>query len=158
MKVMYSVILSVDVRRDDDPDEFRPSLGTWDQTEDDRQYDYEHLEDEWVGGHHRKWCAVVDEDEWAATVNQLCLEADSTETMGAIGTPGGPWVGAWSPAVAFAGMNGTIIDAYVTPFPEDETVEMDEALWDLLRARCLAQWGNGADRKEHAHVLGPVPG
>ena len=81
--MQFSVIYSVDVPNDTDVLDFAPpNVADWDETEDDDNYEYGYLEGEWEGGHHRKWCAILDRQQFEAFVDRCGLAAESTETMG----------------------------------------------------------------------------
>ena len=85
--MQFSVIYSVDVPADTDVLDFAPPNleNLWDETEDDDQYEFGYLEGRWEGGHHRKWCAVLDREQFEDFVDRCGLTAESTETMGSLG-------------------------------------------------------------------------
>lgn len=88
--------------------------------------------------HHRKWCAVLDHDDFVAFVSHCDLTCDDVATMGSIGAPGCGFgaVPAWS----FSGYGDTFEqNAYVTPLADGQGL-----LW-LLRwlrweAESAASW------------------
>ena len=89
----------------------------WDETEDDDNYEYGYLEGRWEGGHHRKWCAILDREQFEEFVDRCGLIAESTETMGSLGAPGFGF--GWAPAISFNSDDPDAIQcAYVTPIPE----------------------------------------
>lgn len=55
--MQFSVIFTADLPADVDVLNYAPPHVNhlWDETEDDDQYEYAHLEGRWEGGHHRKW-------------------------------------------------------------------------------------------------------
>lgn len=66
-----------------------PQVGDlWDETEDDDQFEYGYLEGRWEGGHHRKWCAVLNRDQFDQFIRHTGLTAENVQTMGSIGVPG----------------------------------------------------------------------
>ena len=92
--MQFSVIYSVDVPADDDVLDFAPpNVADWDETEDDDHYEYGYLEGRWEGGHHRKWCAILDREQFQEFVERCGLTAESTETLGSLGAPGCGWAG-----------------------------------------------------------------
>lgn len=126
----FGIILEANVLRDGWPSFLEPpQCGEWDQTEGDESWDYNYLAEEsepddpasspWYNGHHRKWCALLDKDEFLAFIDEWCLSFEA-DTMGALGgpTPDGYTLG-WMPALAF-GLSDTDcwVSAYVTPYPE----------------------------------------
>jgi hypothetical protein len=82
----HYAILSVDCYADALPSEvnqFEPKVGSWTQTEDDGDYEYGYLADEFGDdrfreGQHRKWVAVLSDEERAALYAQFLLD-DETE-------------------------------------------------------------------------------
>lgn len=166
----YSVIYEVDVPRGVNMRPFVPleCKKLWDETEGDEQYAYAYLEGEWAHGHHRKWCAILSEEQFREFVDHVGLFADPTETMGSIGAPGYGF--GWAPAIAFRNDDPDALQsAYVTPsgtkaelieffekhekpapsaltddpnqmhlFPEDAAMVNP---WKLLRALVLAEFG-----------------
>lgn len=114
----YSVIYSVDI-----PDgvNMRPFVPPqckklWDETEDDSNYEFGYLEGRWEKGHHRKWCAILTEDQFKEFIDHVGLFPESCETMGSLGAPGYGWGWGWAPAISFRNDDPDAIQsAYVTP-------------------------------------------
>ena len=90
--MQFSVIYSVDVPADESILDFAPPQvkELWHETEDDDQFGFGYLEGCWKGGHHRKWCAILDREQFEKFVEHCGLVADDTETMGSLGAPGCP--------------------------------------------------------------------
>lgn len=110
----YSIIYSVDVPRGVNMRPYVPPdcRKLWEETEGDRNRDY--LGDEWERGHHRKWVAILDQQQFEEFVVHCELIGESTETMGSIGAPG--YGLGWAPAISFRGdAPDAIQSAYVTP-------------------------------------------
>lgn len=139
--MLFSVIYSVDVPADENLDRFAPpDLSLWDETEDDEQFEYDYLEGEWQGGHHRKWCALLTRDQFDEFVEHCGLSAENTQTMGSIGAPG--FGIGWAPAISFTGDDPDAIQsAYVTPIPEVDGAELGEEDWDRVRTAVLSVYG-----------------
>jgi hypothetical protein len=139
----FSVIYSVDTPEDVDPLNYAPPhiSDAWDETEDDDQFEYGYLEGCWENGHHRKWCAVLDREQFDEFVDHTGLTADSCETMGSIGAPGFGY--GWAPAISFNGdAYDAIQNAYVTPLPEvDGEKGHGERDWKRVREAVLAVYG-----------------
>lgn len=115
--MMYSIIYSVDCPRSVSIRQFAPPKlrKLWDMTEGDEQYDFGHLEGDWAKGKHRKWCALLTQEQFDEFINKTCLCASDVETMGSLGSPGFGW--GWSPAISFdyPDHDEAILNAYVTP-------------------------------------------
>lgn len=115
-KVDYSVIYSVDIPAHVNMRPFVPPRckQLWEETEGDEQYDFGYLEDRWEKGHHRKWVAILDQEQFDEFLDRTGLIAEDVQTMGSIGSPG---VGfGWAPAISFRGDDpDSIQSAYVTP-------------------------------------------
>ena len=116
--MQFSVIYSVDVPSDVDISDFAPpDLDLWDETEDDDQYEYGYLGGCWENGHHRKWCAVLDREQFNEFIERCGLQAEDLQTMGSLGAPGFGF--GWAPAISFTADDPDAIQsAYVTPLPE----------------------------------------
>ena len=122
-----------------------PTKAIWTKTEGDAEYEYDHLEGDWVGGIHRKYVATLDKDQFRAFMEVTSLVFESENTGGSLGgpTPDEPNGGiGWQPAIAFndgGNENGVIISAYVTPFWVGEHTP-DDRDWDrivaMLREKC----------------------
>lgn len=136
--MLFSVIYSVDCPEDEDINRFAPpDLDLWDQTEGDEQYEYGYLEGCWENGSHRKWCAVLDRQQFDEFVDHCGLFAESTETMGSLGAPGFGF--GWAPAISFVSHDPDCIqNAYVTPIPEVERESCDERDWERVRGAVLS--------------------
>ncbi len=134
----FSIIYSADVPEDVDVmDHAPPDLKLWNQTEDDDNYEYDYLEGEWKNGHHRKWCAILDREQFDEFVEHCGLFAEDVETMGSLGAPGFGF--GWAPAISFNGDDPDAIqNAYVTPLPEGKREGCDERDWDRVRGAVLA--------------------
>lgn len=134
--MQFSVIYSVDTPADIDVLDYAPpNIDLWDETEDDRQY-----EGYWEQGHHRKWCAILDQEQFEEFVDHCGLFAETTETMGSIGVPGFGY--GWSPAVLFRSDDPDAYrDAYVTPMPEVRKKHGTEHDWKRIRGAVLAMYG-----------------
>ncbi len=139
--MQFSVIYSVDVPCDCDPLDYAPPKVNklWDQTEGDEQYDFSYLEGQWDGGHHRKWCAMLSQEQFDEFVEHCALVADSTETMGSLGAPGFGF--SWSPAISFKSSDSDAYrDAYVTPIPETKKKRGTHD-WKQVKDAVLAAYG-----------------
>ena len=134
----FSVIYSVDVPEDEDIARYAPpDLELWDETEGDESYEYSYLEDRWENGSHRKWCAMLDRDQFDDFVDHCGLFAESTETMGSLGAPGFGF--GWAPAISFNGDHeDCIANAYVTPLPETKRESCNERDWERVRGAVLS--------------------
>ena len=134
----FSVIYSVDVCEDVDVADFAPpDLDLWNQTEGDDQYEYGYLEGCWENGSHRKWCAMLDREQFDAFVEHCGLFAEDCETMGSIGAPGFGF--GWAPAISFnADHEDCIANAYVTPLPDVERESFNEKDWERVRGAVLS--------------------
>jgi hypothetical protein len=112
----YSVIYSLDVPRCVSIEPYAPPRRRrlWELTEADSQYDYGYLEGRWDKGKHRKWCALLSQDEFREFVEWVGLFPEDVHTMGSIGAPG---FGIFCvPAIAFRSDDEDAIQsAYVTP-------------------------------------------
>ena len=139
--MQFSVIYSVDVPSDDDVSDFAPpNLDLWDQTEDDDQYEYDYLEGCWENGHHRKWCGILDREQFDAFIEHCGLRAEDVETMGSLGAPGFGY--GWAPAISFTSDDPDAIQsAYVTPIPDVHREHGSERDWDRVRSAVLAVYG-----------------
>jgi hypothetical protein len=139
--MQFSVIYSVDCPEDENIARFAPpDLDLWDQTEGDERYEYGYLEDRWENGSHRKWCAILDREQFDEFVEQCGLVAESTETMGSLGAPGFGF--AWAPAISFSSHDSDAIQsAYVTPIPEVKSESFGERDWERVRVAVLSIYG-----------------
>jgi hypothetical protein len=140
--MLFSVIYSADCPSDMDILDYAPPelAELWDETESDESFDYGYLEGRWEGGHHRKWCAVLNREQFDKFVSALGLYAESTETMGSLGAPG--FGMGWSPALSFTSEDqDAILSAYVTPVPETAKEHGDDQDWRRVRKAILAVYG-----------------
>lgn len=147
----FSVIYDFDCPKTERVETFNPPRsqrrrGLWQCTEGDEQRGYDYLEGVWAGCKHRKWCALLDQDDFDAFVAHLGLVCEDVETMGSLGAPG--FGLGWAPALSFrADRDDAIAGAYVTPVPADarEARRMRRRGWDRIRAEILGRYG--ADRR-----------
>ena len=139
--MLFSIIYSVDVPRNVGIADYTPpDLCDWQETEHDDQYEYGYLGGRWKKGRHRKWCAILDREQFDAFVEHCGLQAENVRTMGSLGAPG-CGVG-FAPAVSFRGDDEDAIQsAYVTPLPEVRKQCGDERDWDRVRSAVLAVYG-----------------
>lgn len=140
--MLFSVIYSVDVPEDTNIENYVPPQAEelWDQTEGDESFEYDYLEGLWENGSHRKWCAILDREQFDDFVSSSGLYAERTETMGSIGAPGFGF--GWAPAISFTSSDEDAIQsAYVTPIPETKR-ECDDRDWERVRAAVLSVYGS----------------
>lgn len=140
----FSVIYSIDVPAGTSVKEYLPPCRrAWQQTEGDEQYDYDYLEGAWAKGKHRKFCAMLTRKQFDRFVEKLDLHADSTQTMGSIGSPCNPL--GWAPAINFNSRYGdAILSCYVIPVPSfspekrggDESWQL--RAWERIREAVLS--------------------
>lgn len=134
----FSVIYSVDVPEDEDILGYAPpDLELWDETEGDEEYEYAYLEGHWENGHHRKWSALLDRNQFNQFVEHCGLYAEDARTLGSIGAPGCGLGRA--PAIPFTSYDPVAIQsAYVTPLPEVRKRSGNEQDWERVRTAMLA--------------------
>lgn len=140
--MQFSIIYSVDVPEDTDVLDYAPPQASelWDETEDDGQYDYDDLEGEWKHGHHRKWCGLLNREQFNDFIDRCRLFAETVETMGSLGAPG--FGLGWAPAVNFRGNDPNAIQsAYVTPVPQTSKERLGKKDWQRVRKAVLAVYG-----------------
>ena len=140
--MQFSIIYSVDVPADVDVSKFAPANldELWDETEDDGQYDCDDLGGEWEEGHHRKWCAILNREQFNEFIDHCRLMAENVETMGSLGAPGFGF--GWAPAISFRGDDPDAYqNAYVTPVPETSKEKWDEKDWKRVRKAVFAVYG-----------------
>lgn len=138
----FSVIYSIDVPCDVEILDFAPPEveSIWEETEGDDQFEYGYLEGDWEGGHHRKWAALLNREQFDEFIERCGLRAENTETMGSIGAPGFGY--GWAPAISFTSYDSEAIQsAYVTPIPETKRESFCEQDWDRVRGAVLAVYG-----------------
>lgn len=137
--MQFSIIYSVDTPADVDVLDYAPPQveELWDETEDDDQYEYSYLEGRWEEGHHRKWCAILDREQFDEFVERCGLLAEDVQTLGSLGAPGFGF--GWAPAISFRSDDPDAIQsAYVTPLPETRKETLDERDWERVRTAVLA--------------------
>ena len=137
--MQFAVIYSVDVPSDGQVLDYAPPQveDLWQQTEDDRCYEYSYLDGCWEEGHHRKWFAMLDRQQFNEFVDRCGLVAEDVQTMGSLGI--GPGI---QPAIAFNGDDPDAIQsAYVTPLPETRKTDWNEHDWDRVRAAVIGHFG-----------------
>jgi hypothetical protein len=139
--MLFSVIYSVDVPRGIDLAAYAPpNLDFWDETEGDDQYEYAYLEGDWEHGHHRKWAAILDREQFDAFVSHCKLTPEDVHTLGSIGAPG--FGLGWAPAISFqADEPDAILSAYVTPIPETRRQTFTTDDWERIRQAVLVVYG-----------------
>ena len=150
LRLLYSVIYSFDCPKNERVNRFNPPIkqrkkGKWELTEGDEQRDLSYLGGDWEKCKHRKWCAVLNREEFEEFVNFCELRAEDVETMGSIGAPG--FELGWAPAISFniETVHYVYGNAYVTPFPNlnpDKTKRrLTEVDWRRV-CRAVFQLGN----------------
>ena len=142
--MMFSVIFSVDVPRDESIQEYLPrQRHLFRQTEGDSSYALDYLEGPWKRGKHRKLCAVLNRKQFDTFLSDTCLFAEDVETMGSIGAPGLGF--GLAPAISFTGeYDVALCNAYVTPFPAWEPKRKHttrEENWERIRQAVLSVYG-----------------
>lgn len=139
--MQFSVIYSVDCPEVESIDRYAPpDLKPWDQTESDDQHAYAYLEGCWENGTHRKWCAILDREQFDAFVEHCNLFAERCMTMGSLGASGFGF--GWAPAISFTSHDPDAIQsAYVTPLSEVERESFDEQDWERVRGAVLSVYG-----------------
>lgn len=121
--MLFSVIYSVDIPNGVNMRPYVPPdcKKLWDETEDDSSYDYGYLEGCWEKGHHRKWCAILTQEQFEEFIDHVGLFAENVQTMGSIGAPG--YGCGWAPAISFRNDDPDAIQsAYVTPSGTKEDI------------------------------------
>lgn len=111
----YSIIYEADMSRGEKVAWYRPEpKSAWELTEKGRgEYAYmDYLT-------HRKWCGIVNQEQFDVLIDQTDLKADSCRTMGALGSPAfGPFI---VDAVVFNRADENVImSAYVSPIFDTE--------------------------------------
>lgn len=140
-QMIFSVIFSVDAPACVDIDRYTPPQSElWEQTEGDEGYEYGYMEGSWTEGFHRKFCALLNRQQFDAFISKLGLYAEDVHTLGSIGAPGCGF--GCSPAISFTADDpDALLSAYVTPLPEVEKESCDERDWDRVRAAVLSVYG-----------------
>ena len=140
--MLFSVIYSVDVPEDTALENYVPPQvdELWQETEGDDQRQYDYLEGLWENSSHRKWCAILDREQFDDFVSLSGLYAERTETMGSLGAPGFDF--GWAPAISFTSDDQDAIQsAYVTPLPETKRQHCDDRDWERVRQAVLSVYG-----------------
>lgn len=152
--MQFSVIYSVDVPpgvrfRDVRPPNFekRDAHGNrlWEITENGDSDVGACLDEKWWI--HRKYCGILNRDEFHEFVTHCNLEAESCETMGSIGAPGFGF--SCAPAISFQCRGSSHeANAYVTPVPGEHLFKrfpdrdlLTEKFWGRARAAILNLYG-----------------
>ena len=138
----FSVIYSADVPSDVDVLNYAPPNATvlWGETEGDESYEYDYLKGSWEGGHHRKWCAILDREQFDEFIEHCGLFAEDVQTLGSLGAPGFGF--GLAPAVSFRSDNENVIQsAYVTPIPKVNKQQCDERDWRRVRSAVIGMYG-----------------
>ena len=145
----YSIIYSFDVPFDVSVARFKPPrIKKWDCTEGDSEYDYGYLGGRWQRGKHRKYCALLSDEDFQAFIDDQCLSMEDVQTMGSLGAPG--FGVSIAPACSFnrdddgynCEVREVIANAYVTPcFTEDETKVAGLTSWEDVHEWMLEKWG-----------------
>lgn len=140
--MLFSIIYSVDTPKGVKITSYAPPQvrKLWDRTEGDSEYEFGYLEGRWTKGKHRKWCAILDRDQFDQFVSHCGLCAEDVQTMGSIGAPGlGFGV---SPAISFTSTDeDAILSAYVCPIPEVRKEQADERDWERVRRAVINVYG-----------------
>ncbi len=146
--MQFSVVYSVDVPADSDVLGFAPpDVVNWHETEDDDQFGFGYLEGCWEGGHHRKWCAILDREQFENFVEHCGLVAKST----GLGVPGCGL--GWAPSISFTSVDSAALkSAYVTPFPKTNKQPLDRNDWKRVRRAVLAVYGKKRTSRPHGKV------
>jgi hypothetical protein len=140
--MQFSIIYSIDLPRSGQISRYAPPhvRKLWDKTEGDEEFGYSYLEGEWERGHHRKWCAILDKEQFEEFIDHCGLIAEDVETMGSLGAPGFGF--GWSPAISFRSDDcDALLSAYVTPMPEVKKQHGDERDWKRIRKAVLSLYG-----------------
>ena len=136
----FSAIYSVDVPHDVRIRPYAPPQvrKLWKQTEDDKQYESGDLGGRWKKkGRHRKWTALLTQQQFDDFVCRLNLYAEDVETLGSLGAPGFGY--GWSPAISFTTDDSdAILNAYVTPIPDQD--KADKSNWQRVRRDILSAY------------------
>ena len=103
----------------------------------------------WARGRHRKYCALLDQDQFDTFINHTGIFSEDIETGGSIGAPGFGF--GWAPAISFTGTADDVNQsAYVTPIPDHPGFVhpdvqpalpgLEDVLEDVLRSEAGALW------------------
>jgi len=163
--MQFSVIYEVDCGMDTEVEQFLP-LGwqkkdsPWEVTEKSDGEPSDWCGEIWDGKvHHRKLCAILDEEQFEKFVFDTGCYAEDVETMGSLGAPGYGY--GWAPAISFRNDDPEAIQsAYVTPsgtkaelvkFMQDHEVEVPAVLLDHEDQKYL--WEEAVDQSSPWDVL-----
>lgn len=108
----------------------------WQKTEGDEGFDdYTALAlnlDEGEKGRHRKWCGILNEEQFQDFLDHTYLRAEDVQTGGSLGAPGCGY--GWSPAFSFSRFDDAVQNAYVTPLASDRELvawlELQNEEWE----------------------------
>ena len=120
----WSIIYSYDLLPNTSPEPYIPISDRWIKTEDDDEYDFDYLGDDYVDGKHGKFVAYLTNKEFVDFLNTT-LYPDSVEsTMGMIGAQleGGmtpSMLPAWSLSSSYDHY-AISLNAYVCPMPDGD--------------------------------------
>jgi hypothetical protein len=145
VEIQYGVIYSVDaeeINESDGPPTSQAKL--WNLTEDNEESDYG-IE----GWQHKKWYALLTQDQFDEFVGHVSIYAQNVKTMGSLGAPSpdGICFGI-SPAISFEdSRDDGICNAYVTPYVikdlfanKELDVPCDELDWEALRKKMIEKY------------------
>jgi len=136
----YSVIYSIDGEKEFVEANEPTNTELWKETENGKS---DYLE-EW---YHKKFIALLTEDQFKEFTDNMGLYAEDVRTMGSLGAPGYGF--GWSPAISFNGEDSEgIQNAYVTPnIPISETEKLEihykgdhDLIWETVRNQLLNQY------------------
>ncbi len=137
--MQFAVIYSVDTPGNVNVLEYAPPQveDLWQETEGDSGYEYGYLEGRWEEGHHRKWFALLNREQFDEFVDRCGLVAEDVRTMGSLGI--GPDI---QPAISFNGEDeDAILNAYVTPLPQTRKQHWTEEDWERVRTAVINVYG-----------------
>lgn len=140
----FFVIYSLDVPDGESIRPYQPpNVRRWDRTEGDESYEYGYLEGCWERGKHRKYVALLERTAFDAFVDHVGLRAEDCETGGSLMGFG------HLPAISFDARDADVIlNAYVTPVPQDRHGEEREGLgeraWERVRSAVIGHYGLGS--------------
>lgn len=123
----------------------------------------ERVKDDDCPGRHRKYCAILNYEQFVRFLEYCNLVAERCRTMGSLGAPGFGF--GWSPAVSFQNYYDNISQcAYVTPIPPDEPINPDPLLlgmpddvtntkpnWDEVELE-MWDWFEAGEFSADAHI------
>lgn len=132
----FYIIYSISCQRVESIKQFQPpNVKSWNCTEDDSCYDYDYLGGDYINGKHRKYVNTLTKAQFKRFVDRCQLVAQDVETMGSLTEFG------LIPAISFdSEMDWAIINAYVTPIPENhkgEELQRSDKHWDWIKKAIL---------------------